>query len=363
MADSSSLEEHVLGILETIDPEPRREGLERTPDRVARALTFLTRGYGEDPRAVINGALFTEEYSEMIVVKDIDFYSLCEHHILPFFGRAHVAYIPRRQDRRHQQDRATGRGVRAAPPGAGAPDDADRQHHRRSSSIRSASASCSRPSTSACGCAASRSRTRPSSPAPCSARSVDHPETRAGVHEPDRPAVSGAARRARARAAGRGPRAGRRDRARIAAAPRRAREPGAGGVGRGRRRRGHRGVARRRRRDPGARQAALARLRAAARGRCAARAGRPQPAARAGAARLRAWRAAPRSPACRPARARYPAARELAALGFDVERLRLACGERVQLVPRAGRRVGRSALRSARTRAASACPAASTTIW
>jgi GTP cyclohydrolase I len=97
MADSSSIEQHVLGILEAIDPEPRREGLERTPERVARSLTFLTRGYREDPRAVINGALFTEEYSEMIVVKDIDFYSLCEHHILPFFGRAHVAYLPRRK--------------------------------------------------------------------------------------------------------------------------------------------------------------------------------------------------------------------------------------------------------------------------
>ena len=63
---------------------------------MARALTFLTRGYDEDPRRVINGALFTEDYSEMIVLKDIDFYSLCEHHILPFFGKAHVAYLPDR---------------------------------------------------------------------------------------------------------------------------------------------------------------------------------------------------------------------------------------------------------------------------
>jgi GTP cyclohydrolase I len=89
------LEGHVAGILRAIDPEPDREGLERTPARVARALTFLTRGYEEDPREVINGALFTERYSEMIVVRDIDFFSLCEHHILPFFGKAHVAYIPR----------------------------------------------------------------------------------------------------------------------------------------------------------------------------------------------------------------------------------------------------------------------------
>jgi len=89
------LEVHVASLLQTLDPEPRREGLLGTPERVARALRFLTRGYEQDPETVINGALFTEDYSEMILVKDIDFYSLCEHHILPFFGRAHVAYIPR----------------------------------------------------------------------------------------------------------------------------------------------------------------------------------------------------------------------------------------------------------------------------
>ena len=90
----NSVEEHVRALLAAIDPDPRREGLRGTPERVARALAFLTRGYEEDPCQVINGALFTEDYSEMIVVKDIDFYSLCEHHILPFFGRAHVAYLP-----------------------------------------------------------------------------------------------------------------------------------------------------------------------------------------------------------------------------------------------------------------------------
>jgi len=89
------LEAHVAAILRALDPEPERVGLDRTPERVARALTFLTRGYREDPRKVINGALFAEPYSEMIVVSDIDFFSLCEHHILPFFGKAHVAYIPR----------------------------------------------------------------------------------------------------------------------------------------------------------------------------------------------------------------------------------------------------------------------------
>ena len=93
--EDEDLEAHVMAILRALDPEPERKGLDRTPERVARALTFLTRGYHEDPRKVINGALFTEPYSEMIVVSDIDFFSLCEHHILPFFGKAHVAYIPR----------------------------------------------------------------------------------------------------------------------------------------------------------------------------------------------------------------------------------------------------------------------------
>src|SRR6185436_17347635 len=85
----------VTQLLRQIDPEPGREGLVKTPERVARALTYLTRGYEQDPETIINGALFNEKHSEMIVVKDIDFYSLCEHHVLPFFGRAHVAYIPR----------------------------------------------------------------------------------------------------------------------------------------------------------------------------------------------------------------------------------------------------------------------------
>ena len=92
---ADDLEKHVRALLRAVDPDPEREGLARTPERVARALAFLTKGHQEDPRRVINGALFNEKHSEMIVVKDIDFYSLCEHHILPFFGRAHVAYIPR----------------------------------------------------------------------------------------------------------------------------------------------------------------------------------------------------------------------------------------------------------------------------
>ncbi|MEO6025568.1 MAG: GTP cyclohydrolase I FolE [Candidatus Binatia bacterium] len=87
-------EEHVRAILRTIGEDPDREGLLKTPERVARALEFLTKGYQEDPNVILNSALFSEEYSEMIVLKDLDFFTLCEHHMLPFFGKAHVAYIP-----------------------------------------------------------------------------------------------------------------------------------------------------------------------------------------------------------------------------------------------------------------------------
>ena len=88
------MEEQIRQILKAIGEDPDREGLQRTPQRVAQSLTFLTRGYEMNPDQVINEALFTEDYEEMIVQKDIDFYSLCEHHMLPFFGKAHVAYIP-----------------------------------------------------------------------------------------------------------------------------------------------------------------------------------------------------------------------------------------------------------------------------
>ena len=88
------MEEHIRSILKSIGEDPDREGLRRTPQRVNEALKFLTRGYTMNLDEVINGAVFTEEYSEMIVQKNIDFYSLCEHHLLPFFGKAHVAYLP-----------------------------------------------------------------------------------------------------------------------------------------------------------------------------------------------------------------------------------------------------------------------------
>ncbi len=84
----------VEALLKELGEEPGRDGLLRTPHRVAKSLRFLTRGYEQDAHAILNGALFDVTYDEMVIVKDIEFYSLCEHHILPFFGRAHIAYIP-----------------------------------------------------------------------------------------------------------------------------------------------------------------------------------------------------------------------------------------------------------------------------
>lgn len=88
------MEEHIRSILKSLGEDPEREGLLKTPQRVAEALKYLTRGYSMSPEKVINEAMFSEDYEEMIVQKDIDFFSLCEHHMLPFFGKAHVAYIP-----------------------------------------------------------------------------------------------------------------------------------------------------------------------------------------------------------------------------------------------------------------------------
>ncbi|HET7348523.1 MAG TPA: GTP cyclohydrolase I FolE [Acidobacteriaceae bacterium] len=81
-------------IIGRYDADPTRDGLERTPERVEKALEFLTRGYREDPNAILQSAMFDVAYDEMVIVKDIEMYSLCEHHMLPFFGKVHVAYIP-----------------------------------------------------------------------------------------------------------------------------------------------------------------------------------------------------------------------------------------------------------------------------
>lgn len=80
--------------IELLGEDPEREGLRRTPERVAQALQFLTQGYSKDPKSVLNNALFKSSSDEMVIVKDIDFYSLCEHHLLPFFGKCHIAYLP-----------------------------------------------------------------------------------------------------------------------------------------------------------------------------------------------------------------------------------------------------------------------------
>ncbi len=95
MSDSNdALAALVHSLLKELGEDPGRNGLERTPMRVAKALRFLTSGYEQDPYVILNDALFDVTYDEMVIVKDIEFYSLCEHHMLPFFGRVHVAYIP-----------------------------------------------------------------------------------------------------------------------------------------------------------------------------------------------------------------------------------------------------------------------------
>jgi len=92
--DNTLLENAVQTILEQLGEDPGREGLIKTPHRVAKALRFLTEGYTQDPEAILNQALFTTSNDEMVLVRDIEFYSMCEHHMLPIIGRAHVAYIP-----------------------------------------------------------------------------------------------------------------------------------------------------------------------------------------------------------------------------------------------------------------------------
>ena len=91
---TSELAAHVKAILQLIGEDPEREGLLKTPERVAKAWQFLTQGYEQDGEAIVQSAVFNEPYSQMVLVKDIELFSLCEHHMLPFIGKAHVAYIP-----------------------------------------------------------------------------------------------------------------------------------------------------------------------------------------------------------------------------------------------------------------------------
>ena len=94
MAEDHPLRDHVRAILAGLGEDPHREGLEQTPERVEKSLRFLTSGYGTDCKTLLNDALFTVSYDEMVLIKDIEMASLCEHHLLPFFGKAHVAYLP-----------------------------------------------------------------------------------------------------------------------------------------------------------------------------------------------------------------------------------------------------------------------------
>lgn len=91
---TTSLSNHYEDVLKQIGEDPTREGLKKTPERMAKAMQYLTHGYDLNPDAIIEQAIFHEEYSEMVIVKDIEIYSMCEHHMLPFFGKAHIAYIP-----------------------------------------------------------------------------------------------------------------------------------------------------------------------------------------------------------------------------------------------------------------------------
>lgn len=86
--------DHMKHVISSLGEDVSREGLIKTPDRVAKSLQFLTRGYNQDPEQILRSALFKEDYRQMVIVKDIDLFSMCEHHMLPFFGKAHVAYIP-----------------------------------------------------------------------------------------------------------------------------------------------------------------------------------------------------------------------------------------------------------------------------
>ncbi len=94
-AITEELSQNYHNVLKLIGEDPEREGLQRTPLRVAKAIQFLTQGYNMNPEEIIKSAMFREDYQQMVVVKDIEMYSMCEHHMLPFFGKAHVAYIPR----------------------------------------------------------------------------------------------------------------------------------------------------------------------------------------------------------------------------------------------------------------------------
>ena len=110
------IQKHYSEIIRLLGEDVNREGLIKTPERVAKAMATLTRGYDMNPEAIINSAKFKEDYNQMVIVKDIQFYSLCEHHMLPFYGKAHVAYIP--NGYRLVENRPCCRRILPSPPGA-----------------------------------------------------------------------------------------------------------------------------------------------------------------------------------------------------------------------------------------------------
>ncbi len=118
----NELEELVRRQLELLGEDPARDGLQKTPERVARSMEFLTKGYSQTPKSILNNALFDVKSDEMVIVKDIDFYSLCEHHMLPFFGKCHVAYLPGKKVVGLVEAAEVGGCVRAAVAGAGTVD-------------------------------------------------------------------------------------------------------------------------------------------------------------------------------------------------------------------------------------------------
>ena len=154
----AALAGHYKAILELLGEDASREGLLKTPERVAKAMSFLTQGYGQDPKEILLSAKFKEEYKQMVIVKDIELYSMCEHHMIPFYGKAHVAYIPNGYITGLLEDRPRGRGVCAAIAGAGTVDGANPGLYPTGRSTRSVSRWSSRRAICACRCAACKNR-------------------------------------------------------------------------------------------------------------------------------------------------------------------------------------------------------------
>ena len=129
---SATFEDLVHEMLIRLGEDPQREGLAATPERVHKAMKFLTKGYQEDPEALLKGALFTVSYDEMVIVKDVEMFSLCEHHLLPFFGKVHVAYIPNGRVIGLSKIPRLIETVLAPPANSGAPHHPDRRDHPES---------------------------------------------------------------------------------------------------------------------------------------------------------------------------------------------------------------------------------------